>query len=322
MGAHAVTSSDVRGRWNGRSYRIIRTLGSGANGQVYLALENNRKYALKLSTDATGIALEYRLLRQLQNKLQSGGTNTVQGFRLGPFVSDLDDAVMEDGKQVFFYTMEYIAGIPVSSYIRDIGFTAIRSIALQLLDFLQQLHEIGYAFGDLKAENVLVNPITGEVRLVDFGGATRLGEGIRQYTEWYDRATWHTGSRRAESGYDLFAAAMLLVKLLLPDTQKIIPGRSGFIKIRKHLSQSPATRAWLPMLEKAWRGGFRNARQMRVAVLQIPVSDREGKGSKGTGRFFRKIDRELSREWDWSHWLVIGSAVLSMSMVLRLFMVK
>ncbi|WP_018131751.1 protein kinase domain-containing protein [Effusibacillus pohliae] len=325
MAAPAATLFKIKGRWNGRSYKMVRPLGSGANGQVYLVQENGRKYALKLSTDATGIALEYRLLKQLQTQLQYTASRSVQGLRLGPFVSDLDDCVTDSGQPVFFYAMEYIPGIPASVYVREKGPSAVCGILLQLLAFLQQLHDMGYAFGDLKAENVLVNPITGEVRLVDFGGVSRFGEAIRQYTEWYDRASWNVGSRRADRQYDLFAAAMLIVDLLQPNGKNKLASATGqkdWGTVRRLLSGHPFARCWLPVVEKAWRGGFHSADEMRRAAVRVKAAETGGAWRKRASRFYKKIDRELEREWDWSHWAAIGSVVLWMSMILRLFMIK
>lgn len=316
----------VKGRWNGRLYQIIRPLGAGANGKVYLVLENGRKRALKMSSDPTGIALEFRLLKQLQRQFQHTSANSVRGLPLGPFVSDLDDTTAENGQTVFFYAMEYIAGVPASRYAQEKGEEAVRRIVVQLLRFLRQLHDAGYAFGDLKAENVLVNPLTGRVCLVDFGGATRFGEGIRQYTEWYDRAYWHKGSRRADHGYDLFALAMLIVQLLAPDARDFAAGRQGWAKIKQRLAQKPSGRVWLPLLEKAWRGEFGSALEMYGAVMNW---ERKAEILRGTqhlrrqaGRFYRTMDRGLSRDWDWSHWTVVASAVLFLSVILRLLMIK
>lgn len=334
MRAHAATSFNrggdpdlsqgsptLTGRWNGRCYEMIRSLGAGANGRVYLVREKQQKYALKISSDPTGIALEYRLLQQLQAKVPQSSTQRVQGMRLGPLVFELDDCVTDDGTQAFFYTMEYIAGIPVDVYVRQKGVSAVRHIMKQILTFLHHLHELGYAFGDLKAENLLVDPVTGAVRLIDFGGATRFGEGIRQYTEWYDRAYWRSGSRRADRGYDLFAAAMLLVELLLPEAKKISGGRAGFASVRKQFLNSQKIRMWLPWLEQAWKGNFRLASQMILAMPRFPLSGDET-GSRRAGGFFQKVGQELGREWDWSDWLAVGSVVVCMTMILRLIMVK
>ncbi|BCJ87392.1 serine/threonine protein kinase [Effusibacillus dendaii] len=311
----------VYGRWNGHAYQLIRLLGTGANGTVWLAQENGRSYALKISTEPTAISLEYRLLKQLQEN-SPPDIFTVQGSRLGPFVYDLDDYTSADGQLHYFYVMEYIAGVPAHLDSKRSDGTAACQIVCRLLFFLQQLHQKGVAFGDIKADNVLVNPRNGEVRLVDFGGVTRFGESIRQFTEWYDRAYWQAGSRRADRQYDLFSVALLWIQLLCPGIDKIRGGGvRGFQRIKRTLAAN-GLKNCIPILEKTWKGGFQDADEMREAVQQAAASHVQPKFRKKVGRFYRKWDDVLEKDWDWTHWTVVGSVAVCMSVILRLIMIK
>lgn len=312
----------IQGRWNGRSYRVIRRLGVGAVGTVYLVQERDRKFALKISQDANGIALEYRVLQLLQQQIPNEPPERVRGQRLGPFVSDMDDLTLDDGRFVFFYTMEYIAGVPAAVFAKQKGMTAIQQVAVQLLTFLKHLHVLGYAFGDLKADNVMVHPLTGMARMIDFGGVTKFGEGIRQYTEWNDRGYWHRGTRRADCQYDLFAVAMLIVQLLLPQLQWAAGEERGLEPIRKLLSVKKETKVWLPVIETAWQGGFRDAGHMLQAILSLRMPVLSIRFTERMRRILAFIDREMTREWDWTHWLLTGMAGLCLAVLLRLLMVQ
>jgi serine/threonine-protein kinase len=312
----------IQGRWNRRSYRIIRPLGAGAIGTVYLVQEGDRKYALKISPDAQGIALEYRVLHSLQRQMPHTTSEKVHGRRLGPFVSEMDDVSLENRGLAFFYTMEYVEGTPVELFVRGKGITSVRRIAVQLLEFLKQLHVLGYAFGDLKADNVLINSGSGHLRLIDFGGLTRFGEGVRQYTEWNDRGYWHNGTRRADCRYDLFAAAMLLAQLLNPYVKRLDWKNRDLEQIKKILSSKKETRIWLPVLEKAWAGGFDSAEQMQSAVLSLQLPKGEKNKTEKIQTIRRTIDRELSRDWDWTHWTVIGMMGICLTVMLHVLMVQ
>lgn len=311
----------ITGRWSRLHYRILRRLGKGAIGTVYLAQERGRTYALKIASDANGIALEYRLLRLLQNKHQTEATNRVHGFRLGPFVSNLDDLVTSEGNTSFFYVMEYIEGVPVDSFVRLKGIEAVYRIVIQLLGFLYELHNLGYAFGDLKSDNILVNPQTGDVRLIDFGGATRFDQSIRQYTEWNDRGYWLGESRRAEQSYDLFAVAMLIVQLVRPTTKSISKQNGELSHIRALVAACLETKMWLPLLEKAWTGKYQTAQQMYLEVLTLKPHIESVYHKKGKS-FLKAINHELSRDWDWSHWVLTGSAVIYLTVIMRLLVVQ
>src|SRR5690554_6415703 len=89
----------IVGKWNKNSYTIIRQLGYGAAGTVYLAACHSGFVALKVAPDTMSITSEVNVLRQFTQ-------SKVQAPRLGPSFYDADDYVTEKG--VFpFYTMEY-----------------------------------------------------------------------------------------------------------------------------------------------------------------------------------------------------------------------
>lgn len=312
----------IQGRWNGRSYRIIRSLGAGAIGTVYLVQEGDRKYALKISPDANGIALEYKVLQMLQRQMPNQTSEQVHGRRLGLFISDMDDVSLANQGLVFFYTMEYVEGTPVEVYVRGKGIDAVRKVALQLLEILKQMHFLGYAFGDLKGDNVLIHSQSGRLRLIDFGGVTRFGEGIRQYTEWNDRGYWQKGTRRADCRYDLFAAAMLLAQLLNPQVKRLDIIDRNLEPIKKIIASKKETRIWLPVLEKAWAGGFDSADQMQRAVQSLQLPKDAGNLTENIRAVIRRIDRELSREWDWTHWTVVGMMGICLAVMLHVLMVQ
>src|SRR5699024_12669469 len=105
--------------------------------------------------------------------------------------------------------MEYLQGESMASFIQKNGQAWIGVLMLQLLKDLEQLHQSGWVFGDLKAENLLVTDSPPRIRWVDVGGTTQIGRAIREYTEFYERGYWGLGSRRAEPGYDLVALVMV-----------------------------------------------------------------------------------------------------------------
>ena len=51
------------------------------------------------------------------------------------------------------------------------------------------------------------------MELVDYGGVTAFGKGIRQFTEIYDRGYWNAGTRVSDAGYDLFSYGVLCVQM-------------------------------------------------------------------------------------------------------------
>ncbi|WP_309122866.1 serine/threonine protein kinase [Paenibacillus sp.] len=188
----------VTSRWSGQSIAVERFLGEGANGSVYLARlpDGSSHCALKIGNDIYALQSEINALKSV------GGD--------APRLLLADDGSCR-GVSFPFYVMSFVPGKPLgeTSFGADAG--ALASFGADLLGQLRALHAAGWAFGDVKPDNVMIGR-QGEVRLVDYGGATRFGSSVKQFTELYDRGYWKLGGRRAEAAYDLFAFAVVMLE--------------------------------------------------------------------------------------------------------------
>jgi len=294
----------VTGLWHQKTYRVEQAVGAGAVGEVYRVLdETGTAYALKVSLQSSEIALEHRMLKDVQG--------VARGVDLGPLVYDLDDCQTAQGK-AFFYVMEWVRGTTLPAFLRMRGAHWTPVLLLQLSTYLERLHAHGLCFGDLKLDNCLVEEATGTLRLVDFGGVTPFGRGVKEYTEWYDRAWWGQGSRVADAGYDLFALSMLAVTLLLPElTQRTAgAGRPDFSYLKKYAFNNPTVAPWRGVLHGIWSGRLRTAVEVRQALSPlVQKSIDEEKRTRGSARGSR--DRRAGqRRRDWTDWMLYGSFAL------------
>lgn len=247
--------TEIRGKWNGNLYRLERLLGLGANGQVYLA--SSSRYpncAIKLGLEAAELQGEANILASL-DFAEKGRS---------PFLLDVDDAMLE-GKEVPFYTMRYIPGSPVKSYLRQKGVQWVSVIGYRLLERLAQLHDAGWVFGDIKSDNVLVSEY-GRVELVDYGGMSAIGRSVRQFTEVYDRGYWSAGSRIADPAYDCFAVAILWLhaldgKRLMQLTRALLPQNRHPRELMKLVRTNTRLLPLEPWIEKALTGQFENTHE-------------------------------------------------------------
>ncbi|WP_040953061.1 protein kinase domain-containing protein [Gorillibacterium massiliense] len=246
---------NLTGKWNGRSYRIVRKLGAGANGSVYLVQRNKGLYALKIGFDTADLQSEVNALSQL-----SKGEGPF--FR---FMLEADDC-MRGGRTLPFYVMEYIEGKQISEFILMKGKDWVSVVGHRLLGLLTELHKRGWIFGDLKTDNVLVSGY-GEVRLVDFGGLTRKGKAVKQFTELYDRGYWDAGLRTAEEGYDLFACGILLLQLLgiRGDifSSKVLPQNRNVSMLLAAMEETPECRNYASCIGKLLSGSYASSREAR-----------------------------------------------------------
>ncbi|MEO6711593.1 MAG: serine/threonine-protein kinase, partial [Planctomycetota bacterium] len=186
-GERTVVSAQVPAedaRYIDRRYRIVRVLGEGAFGKVFLVqdkLQNEHELALKLikkEHTATSEALvrfknEILLLRVLNH----------------PGIPQIfNDGISEDGE--FYYTMAYVAGRTLDDVIRKeapLDPLRIVRITKQIIDVLDYAHARGAIHRDLKPGNIFLlhaGTPKEQVRVLDFGIAKVLSrEGILEHAQ-------------------------------------------------------------------------------------------------------------------------------------------
>ncbi|WP_437753276.1 alpha/beta fold hydrolase [Sorangium sp. So ce1389] len=140
-------------------YRVIRPLGRGGMGQVYLAHDEvlDRPVALKFvaaeSPDPRTIErlrVEARAIARLQHP------NVVAVFRIGEV----------RGRPYIAY--EFVEGEPLELLPKPVPWPAALRIALGLARGLAAAHRRGVLHRDIKPANVMLDA-RGEVKLLDFG---------------------------------------------------------------------------------------------------------------------------------------------------------
>ncbi|WP_156965254.1 serine/threonine protein kinase [Pontibacillus litoralis] len=250
----------VTGKWYKRSYRILRKLGSGACGTVYLAERQGKQYALKLSRNGSSITTEVNVLKTFQK---------VQGKTLGPSLVDVDDWIQPGGGALSFYVMEYLKGKELITFIKQHGNEWIGVLVMQLLTDLEQLHDTGWVFGDLKTDNLIVTYPPARLRWIDVGGTTQIGRAIKEYTEFYDRGYWGMGSRKANPSYDLFALAMVVIQLYYP--HRFEKGQDPEKTLIRKLHQVKELTAYQAILKNALYGKYNSSGAMRHDIQQVAL---------------------------------------------------
>ncbi|MFT8389904.1 MAG: hypothetical protein ABF586_03450 [Sporolactobacillus sp.] len=270
------SGTQIIGKWHGKTYRLLRKIGSGAQGIVYLAQYGSKQVAIKLAKDRASLIAEVNILQQVQQ---------LQGDSLGPSLYDSDDWIY--GRvTIGFCVMEYVHGLPASEVLRKRSFDWTIVFLIQLLDRLAKLHAAGYIFADLKPENLMIVDLGHRIRCVDFGGATKIGRSVREYTEFYDRGYWGMGTRKAEPSYDLFACAM--IALYSATGSRFEKGAAAREQLLRKIKQTPQLVRFQPLLIRALSGRFTSAQQMRDALVQAAM---EGASTQSPHRSRQAIVR-------------------------------
>ena len=144
-------------------YRIVRLLGSGGMGDVYLArdLTLERDVAIKLLPADRGDHddTRRRLLHEAQAAAALDHPNICAVHEVGQTA---------DGRA--FIVMQYVEGETLSAVLRR-GPLPVRDalvLCAQIAEALAVAHRRGIVHRDLKPQNVMVTP-SGRPKLLDFG---------------------------------------------------------------------------------------------------------------------------------------------------------
>lgn len=168
-------------------YRIVRTLGVGGMGTVYLAFDErlNRDVAIKVLKKQTDAHARSRLLREARAAaaLDHPSICAVHEVGVDPIAGD-------------FIVMQYVEGKTLDERLQRGPLRPREAIAIgrQLAEALSAAHAHGIVHRDLKPQNVIIDR-AGRPRLLDFGIARAFDE--RQRTAG---ATTQTTDPRAIVG--------------------------------------------------------------------------------------------------------------------------
>ena len=144
-------------------YRVVRKLGKGGMGSVYLCDDLRLAVPVALKFMDGALIADARFVDQLLTETRLARRVT------HPNVCRVHDVGEVDG--VPFLSMEYIDGEDLKSLLRRIGrlpADKALQIARQLCLGLFAAHEHGVLHRDLKPQNVMVDG-DGDVRITDFG---------------------------------------------------------------------------------------------------------------------------------------------------------
>jgi serine/threonine protein kinase/tetratricopeptide (TPR) repeat protein len=150
-----------------RHYEIVKLLGEGGMGQVYLAYDQRlaRNVAIKVySTDS------YRNRDQLVRFIREARAASALNHPNICTVYEIDPE-----HEPPYIAMEYVEGRSLADIIanRRIGVEQAIDIMIQVGDGLAKAHEAGIVHRDIKPENIIISE-SGVAKLVDFGIAKKV----------------------------------------------------------------------------------------------------------------------------------------------------
>ncbi len=212
-------------------YRIVRELGQGGMGAVFLAERDDDQFQKQVAIKVLrrGVASE-PMIRRFRHERQILATLDHPGIaRL------LDGGIAPDGTP--YIVMEFVDGKPLDRYCVEAVLSISERLRLMrdVTAAVQYAHEQLVVHRDLKPSNILVTP-AGQIKLLDFGIAKLLDEeesrelapltrtGMRVMTPEYASPEQVRGDR-VTPATDVYALGVILFELLVGQRPYRLEGR-------------------------------------------------------------------------------------------------
>jgi serine/threonine protein kinase/tetratricopeptide (TPR) repeat protein len=227
------------------AYQIVREIGRGGMGAVYLGVRADNEYQkrvavklIKRGMDTDFILRRFRRERQILASLDY------------PHIARLlDGGTTDDGLP--YFVMEYIEGQPLYRHCdaRQLGITERLNLFGLICDAVHFAHQKLVVHRDIKPSNILVTP-DGAPHLLDFGIAKLLhpelaadtiditGTGMRLMTPEYASPEQVRGER-AKPTSDVYSLGTLLYELLTGHRPLRLRSRSMYEVCRVVCEEEP-----------------------------------------------------------------------------------
>ncbi len=159
------------------SYRLLKPIGTGGMGHVYLAERADGSYKKQVAIKISQFQVKASMVKRFENERQ-----ILAKLNHAHIAQLLDGGTSEDGRP--FLVMEYVEGKDIAEYCIDkkLGLRARLRLILQVCEAVSYAHQQLVLHRDLKPNNILVNE-QNQVKLLDFGIAKLLDGDNKHLTQ-------------------------------------------------------------------------------------------------------------------------------------------
>jgi eukaryotic-like serine/threonine-protein kinase len=148
-------------------YEILRLLGRGGMGEVYLARDKSLKRFVAIKIISPQLIENNEQVRRFQKEASFAAALN------HPNICTIHETGEIDGLN--YICMEYVEGDTLRHYVssREVTIQEVLDIAIQIADALDEAHKKNVIHRDIKTSNVLLTP-RKFVKILDFGLAKQL----------------------------------------------------------------------------------------------------------------------------------------------------
>jgi len=226
------------------AYKIIKAIGSGANGSVYLA-HNDDEQAVAIKTPNVWLNDDQisRFKHEAQLLARLSHPNIAKVLDVGEFDTP-------QGKMPFI-AMEFIDGLNIDQYVKQQHLSPRNIVDLfkPVLSAVQYAHQKSVIHRDIKPDNIIVDQ-QGTPKLLDFGIATLSTDATHAMTQLtktgeivgtlaYMSPEQISASPELDSRTDIYSCGVVLYQLVSGQLPFAVDARQFFSAINKILYEPP-----------------------------------------------------------------------------------
>ena len=224
------------------AYRIVREIGRGGMGTVYLADRIDGQFQKQVAIKLLRRGLENEsVVRRFQNERQILADLEHQNIaRL------IDGGTTENGLP--YFVMEYVEGLPVGRFCDEQRLTIEERLNLfrQICAAVEFAHEHSIIHRDIKPSNILVTK-SGTPKLLDFGIAktsshngtlASTATALRVMTPEYASPEQMRGERVGKAS-DIYSLGLLLYELITGQRPYIFDSKSPYEIVQAVCNEEP-----------------------------------------------------------------------------------
>jgi eukaryotic-like serine/threonine-protein kinase len=143
-------------------YRLIKELGRGGMGTVYLAYDTRLRRQAALKLLPSHLVNNPERVRRFQREARAASALN------HPNIITIYDFGQEDGR--YYIVSEFVEGRTLRNLVgsRDVSLNQILDLAVQVASALEAAHAAGIVHRDIKPENIMLRP-DGYAKVLDFG---------------------------------------------------------------------------------------------------------------------------------------------------------
>ena len=155
-------------------YKILKKLGEGGMGEVYLAGDIKLKRQVAIKFLHAQFTKDQQNVKRFEREAEAAATLNHPNIVTIHDIIDTDDPASE-GRQLCI-VMEHVDGRSLRQKIvrKEIGLNDAIDIIKQICEGLAKAHQAGIVHRDIKPENILIDT-DGRVKILDFGLAKLKG---------------------------------------------------------------------------------------------------------------------------------------------------